>query len=96
MMIERIPEGIANFDKRLTSYETNGQGSDKAPVTLHFADGTSHDADILVAADGIKSVIRPILLGDRVKAEDLKPKFTRTVSQVFCANKQVLCLTFIE
>jgi salicylate hydroxylase len=80
MMIERIPKGIANFDKRLTSYETFAEGESDAAVKLHFADGTSYEADVLIAADGIKSVIRPTLLAGQVDAKDLKPKFTRTVS----------------
>lgn len=80
MMIERIPEGVANFNKRLVSYETFPEGSGNAPVRLHFADETSFDADVLVAADGIKSVIRPTLLAGKMAERDLKPRFTRTVS----------------
>lgn len=34
------------------------------PVTLHFSDGTTHECDILVGADGIHSAIRRIILGD--------------------------------
>lgn len=83
MMIERIPAGVANFNKRLTHYETFLQEGENPPVRLHFADGTSFDADILVAADGIKSVVRPTLLAGQVNAEDLRPKFTRTVGADF-------------
>lgn len=79
-MIERIPKGVANFNKRLTHYETFAEDGENAPVKLHFADGTSYEADVLVAADGIKSVVRPTLLAGRMAANDLKPKFTRTVS----------------
>lgn len=82
-MIERIPEGVANFDKRLVSYETTPEGSKDVPVRLHFADGTSYDADVLVAADGIKSVVRPTMLAGQVRAQDLKPRFTRTVSRCY-------------
>lgn len=33
------------------------------PVTIHFTDGTTHECDILIGADGIHSLIRPIVLG---------------------------------
>lgn len=81
MMIERIPQGVAQFNKRLVSYETTPEGSKDVPVRLHFADETSFDADVLVAADGIKSVVRPTMLAGHVDASSLKPQFTRTVSQ---------------
>lgn len=85
-MIDRLPRGVANFNKRLVSYEINPAGSGQAPVKLHFADGTIHEADVLVAADGIKSVVRPTLLAEQAQEKDLKPKFTRTV----CLSVNVL------
>lgn len=36
----------------------------EGPATLHFSDGTTHECDILVGADGIHSAIRGIILGD--------------------------------
>ena len=41
--------------------------------TLHFADGQSVDADVVVGADGFKSKCRQILLGEN--APDTNPKF---------------------
>ncbi len=44
--------------KRLTDIDERGSG-----VGLRFADGSTADADILIAADGVHSRVREILLG---------------------------------
>ncbi|KAI1272727.1 hypothetical protein F5Y07DRAFT_378971 [Xylaria sp. FL0933] len=36
----------------------------KGPLILHFTDGTTHECDILVGADGIHSVVRKLVLGE--------------------------------
>lgn len=41
--------------KRLTKYT---QHAPDAPITLHFADGTTATADILIGADGVRSPTR--------------------------------------
>ena len=43
-------------------------------ATVHFADGNSIEADLVVGADGIKSVVRKSILGDD------KPEFTGHVA----------------
>lgn len=43
--------------KRLLKYTTL-QGVSGSPVTLHFADGTTTEADLLVGADGVHSATR--------------------------------------
>ena len=40
------------------------QIGDEGPVVLHFTDGTKHECDILVGADGIHSRVRQFILGD--------------------------------
>lgn len=59
------------FNKRLVSYTSKGNS-----VLLHFADGSSAEADILVGADGIRSAIRSTMytgLANRTKVgEDQK------------------------
>ena len=58
---ENIPsEYRPHFNKRLVSYK------DSVPelVTLHFADGSSATCDILIGADGIKSVVRECMFLD--------------------------------
>lgn len=39
-------------------------GGEHGPLTLHFADGSSHECDILVGTDGIHSIVRKLILGD--------------------------------
>ncbi|KTB95230.1 salicylate hydroxylase [Pseudomonas syringae ICMP 11293] len=53
----RLPEGVASFDKRATRVEEQGER-----VRVHFADGSAHECDLLIAADGIKSNIRDYVL----------------------------------
>ena len=84
-MIDRLPTGIANFNKRLIKYTLSDPGDkDAAPVTLHFHDGTTYEADLLLGADGIKSTIRPQMLAHLMKPEELRPQFTGTVSTGDC------------
>src|SRR5262245_38651417 len=45
-----VPDAIVERSKKLTGLEQRGSG-----VVLHFADGTSVEADALIAADGIHS-----------------------------------------
>jgi 2-polyprenyl-6-methoxyphenol hydroxylase-like FAD-dependent oxidoreductase len=47
-------EDCCYFSKELTSYESTAEG-----VVARFADGTSATGDVLVGADGIRSVVRP-------------------------------------
>ena len=46
-------EDRCHFDKRLLHYESSPDG-----VTVTFADGTTATGDVLIAADGIRSVVR--------------------------------------
>lgn len=56
-----VPAGIVEFNRKLTGLQqgaNNTQG-----VTLGFADGTRATADAVIAADGVHSLVREILLG---------------------------------
>ncbi|KAH9479528.1 Salicylate hydroxylase [Psilocybe cubensis] len=49
-----------HFNKRCVSVEQSNTG----PQTLHFADGTTHEADVIIGADGIKSVTRSAIVSE--------------------------------
>lgn len=59
-LLAEIPLERLHASKKLERAETAGDG----PVTLHFTDGTTHECDILVGADGIHSRVRSIILGE--------------------------------
>jgi len=50
---------VVHLNKRAVGYTENESG-----VELHFADGTSARGDVLIGADGIKSVVRQQMIGD--------------------------------
>jgi 6-hydroxynicotinate 3-monooxygenase len=64
-----VPPGIIAFDKKLVGLDRNGAG-----VSLRFADGSRAEADAVVGADGVHSLVREALLGPE------KPKFTGRVA----------------
>lgn len=51
-LLAKVPEGVILYGKKLISAEDTG----KAGVRLKFEDGSSTTADLLVGADGIRSV----------------------------------------
>jgi salicylate hydroxylase len=53
-----LPEGIASLGKRCVSVESGGSSA-----AARFADGTSAEADVIIGADGIHSVVRTALFG---------------------------------
>ena len=70
-LVSMLPRGSFHMGKRLVDVTTRLDGG----YTLHFADGESVDADVVVGADGIKSKCRQLLLGE--KSSDVKPKFAK-------------------
>jgi salicylate hydroxylase/6-hydroxynicotinate 3-monooxygenase len=64
-----VPAGCVRFDKRLVGIDRSSNG-----FTLSFLDGTRADADTVIGADGIHSVVRDILLS----AE--RPRYTGRVA----------------
>ncbi|KAG1253089.1 hypothetical protein G6F65_017624 [Rhizopus arrhizus] len=58
LLIDALPKSAVVYDKSLTKVEDRGD-----VVVMHFADGTSEEADIVIGADGVNSRIREELLG---------------------------------
>src|SRR5207249_12029102 len=60
-LLSVVPEDLIHLDKKLVGLdEKAGQ------VTLTFADGTRADADAVIGADGIHSIVRDIIVGPDV------------------------------
>jgi 6-hydroxynicotinate 3-monooxygenase len=64
-----VPSGIINLSRKLVGIEPSAAG-----VTLIFADGARAQADAVIGADGVHSIVREILLGPE------KPRFTGRVA----------------
>ena len=57
-LVSVVPAEIIHLGKKLVGLEQGGRR-----VTLAFADGTRAEADAVIGADGVHSVVREILLG---------------------------------
>ena len=72
-LVKGVPSERAHFNKRLRSIED----SEGSGIVLHFADGTTARADAVIGADGIHSIAREYILGERDIA--CHPTFTGSV-----------------
>lgn len=62
-LLANVPPKRMHASKKLDHYvETSNNGVDGF-LTIHFTDGTTHECDILIGADGIHSTVRKLLLG---------------------------------
>ncbi|MGD6741302.1 FAD-dependent oxidoreductase [Streptomyces sp. BH106] len=59
-LLGALPEGMVRLGHRLEGVEDKGDGA-----VLTFADGTTAEADLVIGADGIKSVVRQQLFSDQ-------------------------------
>lgn len=71
-LIKHVPEGVAQFGKRVTHYEY----ADDDKVVLHFKDGSTATHDAVIGCDGIKSNIRKTLLASTPKPESANAVFS--------------------
>ena len=57
-LVKRIDPARTHFNKRCARLTSDGD-----VTTVHFQDGTTFEADVVLGADGIKSVVRNFVLG---------------------------------
>ncbi|KZT56909.1 salicylate hydroxylase [Calocera cornea HHB12733] len=72
LLVSRLPTENVYFRKHLTGYEQLPSGG----VKLHFRDGTTFEADVLVGSDGIKSTVRRVMYADT--PESAEPTWSGT------------------
>ncbi|KAH9937365.1 uncharacterized protein B0H18DRAFT_1206226 [Fomitopsis serialis] len=72
-LVKYLPPSITHFHKRCTSIEPSTTNPSRN--VLHFADGTSYEADVVIGADGIKSTARSTVT-DNAK---FLPVFSNTI-----------------
>ncbi len=65
---KQLPDSAIHLGTRCTEVDTDGKGA-----RAHFADGAEIEADLIVGADGIRSVVRQSLFGREA------PRFTGSV-----------------
>jgi salicylate hydroxylase len=77
------PSCTTHNAKRLISYtQPLDDRSRNSPITLTFKDGSTATCDVLIGADGIKSIVRPCML--RELAEGMDPDEKQSV--LSCMN----------
>ncbi|KAF3018832.1 hypothetical protein E8E14_005404 [Neopestalotiopsis sp. 37M] len=59
-LLAGAPQDRMHTSKKLERVDRNESG----PVTMHFTDGTTHECDVLIGADGIHSTVRKLILGE--------------------------------
>ncbi|KAK6212330.1 hypothetical protein LQW54_005463 [Pestalotiopsis sp. IQ-011] len=63
-LLAGAPQERMHTSKELGRVDRTADG----PVKLYFTDGTTHECDVLIGADGIHSTIRKFILGDDTAA----------------------------
>jgi 6-hydroxynicotinate 3-monooxygenase len=58
LLIDALPADVIVYDRRLTGLSEQADG-----VSLQFADGATAEADIVIGADGVNSMVRELLHG---------------------------------
>lgn len=72
IIVSKLPEGIATFNKRLLKY-TVDESKEVEKITIEFEDGTTATCDVLIGSDGVKSPTRALMFKDT--GIDITPKY---------------------
>ncbi|KAK6601763.1 mannitol 1-phosphate dehydrogenase [Botrytis cinerea] len=87
ILIKLLPSSCdVRFGKRLVGIVSSvsdlccGSHHPHANVTLQFQDGTTSIADLVIGADGVKSLCRDIVLAPSFNAEAFKARFTGKIA----------------
>jgi len=78
-LVELVDPNITHFNKRCTSISKSSPRS-----TVHFSDGNTYEADVIIGADGIKSAVRGSIIASKHLA------FTNTVAYRGLVSAQTL------
>ncbi|CAA7261657.1 unnamed protein product [Cyclocybe aegerita] len=99
VFVNALPPGIANFGKRLVSYnhQVIRLSSPLQPISLQFADGSISECDLLIGAEGIKSGVRAQMYreaamarGDLGLLDHISPVWTGTIAYrgLYCGKSK--------
>ena len=61
-LVDLVDPNQTHFNKRCTSVSEHATRPGR--LVVHFADGSTHEADVVLGADGIKSAVRGFVVGD--------------------------------
>ncbi|OCH96306.1 FAD/NAD(P)-binding domain-containing protein [Obba rivulosa] len=74
-LVHLFDPNLAHFNKRCTAVNISPHNPSR--YVLHFTDGTTHEADVVLGADGIKSAVRSAVTGEPSAA---RVAFSNTVA----------------
>ena len=69
-----VDPAIAHFHKRCTSITESKTNANR--LVVHFQDGSTHETDVVLGADGIKSTVREYITG----IDDQRARFSNTIA----------------
>ncbi len=61
-LLADVPQDRMHASKRLETVDRNSNSNNY--LTLHFTDGSIHECDVLIGADGIHRTVRKLVLGE--------------------------------
>ena len=73
-LVAVVDPAIAHFHKRCTSITESETNPNR--LVVHFQDGSTHETDVVLGADGIKSTVREYVIG----VNDKRVQFSNTVA----------------